>query len=272
MKSAITVSLVPEARGGPFVFWDDFPGACQTAKRLGFDAVELFAPGPDAVPVAELTSILAGEGLALAAIGTGAGWVKHKLSLTSADAAVRTRAIDFIRAMIDYGAACEAPAIIGSMQGRWGDGVERAVAIGWLGEAIERLSRHAGQSMLIYEPLNRYETNLFNRLADIADWLRTLSVSNVKVLADLFHMNIEEAVIADSIRDAGTMIGHVHWADSNRHAAGFGHTDFQAIYDALNDIAYDRYLSAEVLPLPDSDAAAKATIESISKLRSRSGV
>ena len=35
MKSAVTISLVPEARGGPFVFWDDLPAACRKAKELG---------------------------------------------------------------------------------------------------------------------------------------------------------------------------------------------------------------------------------------------
>ena len=34
MKSAVTVSLVPEARGGPFVFWDDLAaGVRQAAHR-----------------------------------------------------------------------------------------------------------------------------------------------------------------------------------------------------------------------------------------------
>jgi len=79
MKSAITVSLVPEARGGPFVFWDDLPAACRMAKELGFDAIELFSPAPDAVEVSELRTLLDDNGLSLAAVGTGAGWVKHKL-------------------------------------------------------------------------------------------------------------------------------------------------------------------------------------------------
>ena len=35
IRSAVTVSLVPEARGGPFVLWDDLPAACQTASELG---------------------------------------------------------------------------------------------------------------------------------------------------------------------------------------------------------------------------------------------
>ena len=39
MKSAVTISLVPEARGGPFVFWDDLAAGCRSAKALGFDDV-----------------------------------------------------------------------------------------------------------------------------------------------------------------------------------------------------------------------------------------
>ena len=46
MRSAITVSLVPEARGGPFVYWENLPEACVRAAALGFDAVEIFPRSP----------------------------------------------------------------------------------------------------------------------------------------------------------------------------------------------------------------------------------
>ena len=42
ISSAITLSLVPEARGGPFVFWDDLEAGCAKAAELGFDAIEIF--------------------------------------------------------------------------------------------------------------------------------------------------------------------------------------------------------------------------------------
>lgn len=265
-KSAVTVSLVPEARGGPFVFWDDLPAACKSAKAHGFDAIELFAPGPDAVPVRDLKSVLDGEGLALAAVGTGAGWVKHKLTLTSGEANSRAKAIDFIKGMIDYGAVFGAPAIIGSMQGRWGDGVDKNTALNWLDSALEILNDHA-PSTILYEPLNRYETNLLNTLDDTARFLECVNAPDVKVLADLFHMNIEEADLAGAIRGC-PRIGHVHFADSNRRAAGFGHSDFKPIIPALFEIGYDGYLSAEVLPLPDSEAAARQTIAAFRALTS----
>src|SRR5687767_9204533 len=63
IRSAITVSLVPEARGGPFVFWDDLPAACATAASLGFDAVEVFAPSGDALKPDELRQLLGDHGL-----------------------------------------------------------------------------------------------------------------------------------------------------------------------------------------------------------------
>src|SRR6516165_10092837 len=102
IRSAVTISLVPEARGGPFVFWDDLPSACRKAQELGFDAIEVFPPGPNALDPAQLRTLLDDHGLKLAAVGTGAGWVKHRLNLTLADASARARARDFIRAIIDF--------------------------------------------------------------------------------------------------------------------------------------------------------------------------
>lgn len=267
MRSAVTISLVPEARGGPFVFWDDLADGCRKAAALGFDAVEVFPPGPDAINPDELRTILDDNGLSLAAVGTGAGWVKHKLALTSADDAVRDRAVAFVQRIMDLAARFDAPAIIGSMQGRWEGAVTKPIALRYLGNALFKLDEHANDlgTTLLYEPINRYETNLINTLGDAVTLLAGLQTRNVKILADLYHMNIEEVNLADSIRGAGPHIGHVHFADSNRRAAGMGHTDFAPVISALKEVGYAGYLSAEILPLPDPDAAAGRTIDSFRK-------
>jgi sugar phosphate isomerase/epimerase len=261
MQPAVTISLVSQARGGPFVFWDDLAAACRAAAAIGFPAVEIFAPGPDAVPASDLRSLLAETGLQVAAVGTGAGWLLQRLSLTSPDAGVRRAAIDFIRAMIEFGAAYGAPAIIGSMQGRHGDGVTPVQARDWLGEALNELGEAAGrlQVPLLYEPLNRYETNLCNTVEQGVALLSSLSTRQVRLLADLFHMNIEEVDLATAIRAGGPHIGHVHFVDSNRRAAGYGHLDYRPIAAALQDIDYQGYLSAECLAWPNSAEAARQT-------------
>lgn len=268
MKSAVTVSLVPEARGGPFVFWDDLAGSIRQAAELGFDAIELFPPDADAVDPDHLRNLLDDNELSLAAVGTGAGWVRHKLSFTSPDESVREKAVAFAKRMMEFAAQLHAPIIIGSMQGRWGDSVTKQVALRYLGNALFKLDEHAAdlETTVLYEPINRYETNLINTLGEGVQLLTGIAARNVKLLADLFHMNLEEVNLAEAIRSAGPHIGHVHFADSNRSAAGKGHTDFAAIVAALRETGYEGYLSAEVFPLPDSTAAARQTIETFRRL------
>lgn len=268
MKSAVTISLVPETKGGPFVFWDGLADGFARAARLGFDAVEIFPTSAEDLDAREIKKLCAEHSLKVAAVGTGAGWVKHKLRLTDPDATVRRRAQAFVAAIVDFAGSFGAPAILGSMQGRWEGAVSREQALAWLAEALEQLGprAHAQGVPLLYEFLNRYETNLFNRVADSLELLKTLRTQNVKLLADLFHMNIEEADIAAALRLAGPKLGHVHFADSNRRAIGLGHTDMKPVMTALRDIGYDGYLSAEVFALPDSQAAAEQTIQSFKLL------
>ncbi|MEM1354566.1 MAG: sugar phosphate isomerase/epimerase family protein [Planctomycetota bacterium] len=266
MKSAITISLVEEARRGPFVYHDGLADGCARAAAAGFDAVEVFVPSSDPLP--ELAGLLEQHNLKLAAIGTGAGWVKHRLSLTDADDDQRAKAVAYVKGVIDLAAQYDAPAIIGSMQGRSGEGVSHEQAIEYLQDTLNALGPYAkdkGQP-LFYEPLNRYETNLFNTLAEGVEVLGSLSTDNIKLLADLFHMNIEEADLPRAIRDAGAHVGHVHFVDSNRRAAGLGHMDHAPIVAALKDIGYDGYLCAEAFPLPDADTCANTTIQIIKQL------
>ena len=268
MKAAVTISLIPQAKGGPFVFWDGLAAGCEKAAALGFHAVEIFAPSAAAIDRKALRHLLGEHGLKVAAFGTGAGWVIHKWHLSHAAAEVRQQAREFIRQIIDLAGEFEASAIIGSMQGRFENEVSRGQALEWLREALNDLGDHSGRrhQPLFFEPLNRFETNLLNRLDDTAAFLRTLNTNNVRILADLFHMNIEERSLPDALRAAGPLIGHVHFADSNRQAIGLGHTAAQPIVQALREIGYAGYLSAEILPLPDSETAARQTMNAFKTL------
>jgi sugar phosphate isomerase/epimerase len=268
IKTAITVSLVEEARGGPFVLWDGVEKGCETAAQLGYDAIELFAPSHEAVAPDTLKALLEKNNIALAAVGTGAGMVKHKLNLCDPDQSKRQAAKEFIRNMINYGAQFGAPAIIGSMQGRWGGEVSREQAFDWLRSALNELGPLAGEqgTFLIYEPLNRYETNMCNTVAQGVELMKSLDNTDVKLLADVFHMGIEEDAPADAMRSGKGYIGHVHFVDSNRKAAGMGHLDLKAVADALIETGYEHYVSAECFPTPDSATAAKNTIEAYRRL------
>ena len=268
MKSAITLAQVPEAKAGPFVFHQPLPEGFVQASELGFDAVELFLPGPDFISPDDVNALAAAHNLSIAAVGTGAGMVQHGLSLTDPDPEKRREALSFVISMIDFGGQVGAPAILGSMQGKWGGEISRDKSLTWLTEALQAADERAAHHGLtfIYEPLNRYETNQFNQLVPAAAYLDQHNLDHTVLLADLFHMNIEEPDLGEALRNAGPRVGHVHFADSNRQAVGFGHTEMTSVLAALEEIGYSGYLSAEIFPLPDADTAAHQTIKAFQQL------
>jgi sugar phosphate isomerase/epimerase len=120
---------------------------------------------------------------------------------------------------------------------------DRAVLL----EALGELGRHAAAegTWLLFEPLNRYEDHMVNTLDQAVELCQATGTGAVKVVADLFHMNIEEDDLAASIRRAAPYLGHVQLADSNRLQPGAGHLDWSAALAALAEVGYDGYLALE---------------------------
>ena len=124
-------------------------------------------------------------------------------------------------------------------------------------DALEELGEHADRegTLVLLEPLNRYEDHMLNRLEQAVDLCGALGKSSVKVMGDLFHMNIEEDDIAGSIRAAEGYLAHIHLADSNRAQPGTGHTDFAAAFGALRDTGFDGYMALECAVEGDAEKA-----------------
>ena len=83
---------------------------------------------------------------------------------------------------------------------------------------------------------------------------------------DTFHMNIEEKLIGQVIKEYSSYLAYLHFADSNRLSPGLGHINFSEIILALKEINYNGYIGVEALPLPDSYSAAKQALSYIGKL------
>jgi sugar phosphate isomerase/epimerase len=120
---------------------------------------------------------------------------------------------------------------------------DRAVLLDALGE----LGEHARQvgGVVLLEPLNRYEDYMVNTLADGASLIREIGLPTVRLMADTFHMNIEEADPADSLREHADVLGHVQVADSNRLEPGAGHYNWKRTLTALDEIRFGGWLIVE---------------------------
>ncbi|MDR3703926.1 MAG: sugar phosphate isomerase/epimerase, partial [Candidatus Sulfopaludibacter sp.] len=117
---------------------------------------------------------------------------------------------------------------------------------------------------LIVEPVNRYEVNFINNCTEGLEIVRRCGRPSVKLMPDVFHMNIEDASFRQSFEAAREFVTYIHVADSNRLAPGWGHMPFDEIFAVLSDIGYNGYLTAEILPLPDPLAAARQAIRFLS--------
>ncbi|MAG34949.1 MAG: hypothetical protein CL878_01660 [Dehalococcoidia bacterium] len=101
-----------------------------------------------------------------------------------------------------------------------------------------------GVSILL-EPLIRYESNFPKNLAEAASICDEVDSPGLKLMADFFHMNVEEADIGASLEAVARQVRHIHLADSNRQVPGRGHTDFVSGFRALRKIGYEGYGALE---------------------------
>lgn len=262
MKVSLTATP-SRKQSGPILFWGSVARAFSLAAQLGYDGVELHLRHPDEIDRGEVKNLTVEYSLGIPTLGTGMAAGEEGLTFADLNPDIRRRAVDRVKGQIDLAAHLGSAVTIGSLSGRLGGTPEqrptrREAALACLKECCHTAAL-AGVTIFL-EPLNRYECDYLNKLEEGLAVIRQIGMSNVKLLADTFHMNIEEVDIGASLRRAGPDLGHVHLCDSNRQAPGNGHLNFRDVLEALRDIEYQGYVSFEVLPLPNSRKAAQGAI------------
>jgi sugar phosphate isomerase/epimerase len=172
------------------------------------------------------------------------------------DAGARRRAVEVLRRQLDGIAALGGHGVI--TPAAWGMFTRRLPPFaepprtpeqdrGVLLEGLAELGAHAAAAgtLLLLEPLNRYEDHMVNTVAAAAELIAAAGSPGVRVLADTYHMNIEEDDVCAALRSVGDALGAVHLSDSNRHQPGTGHVPFEAIVATLRDIGFTGVVSVE---------------------------
>jgi sugar phosphate isomerase/epimerase len=168
---------------------------------------------------------------------------------------IRRQAGDYLRTCLDQAHSLGAKTLVlvptfRTEPDRTGRDAEFDRAAQTIGSAADGML--ADGLVIALEALNRYETHLLRTLDDADRLRRMIDSPNVQLMADVFHMNIEEDSIAASLRAHGEHIVHVHLADSQRREPGSGHLEFASVFKALADNAYTGTLAMEFLPATDA--------------------
>ncbi len=225
-------------------------------KLLGYDGVETAIKNPTSAVTKEIIdSILKDHNLPITAVGTGQAFVDEGLSLTSEDEKIRLSAIKRIIDHIKFASSIipKPFVIIGLIRGK--SNGNKVKALDLLKTSLDQISDIAIKEdvYLLLEPINRYETDLLNNTYETIDFISSLEKpQNIKILADLFHMNIEEPDIIQSLKllNETNLLGYVHIADSNRYAPGYGHLPIKQILLTLFESGYKGWVSGEMMPKP----------------------
>jgi sugar phosphate isomerase/epimerase len=113
-------------------------------------------------------------------------------------------------------------------------------------DALGELGRHAEREgvKVLLEPLNRYEDHMVNRLEQAVELAEATGLDGVGVVADSYHMNIEETEPSAALAAARRLV-HVQVSDSNRLEPGAGHFDWADFLGTLTRIGYSGELALE---------------------------
>ncbi|WP_052476330.1 sugar phosphate isomerase/epimerase family protein [Cohnella kolymensis] len=176
----------------------------------------------------------------------------NERDLVSSNKSIRQNAVNYIKECVDFAKSIGAPGIsvTPTANMKIKPETDLKTELKWAAEGIREAGLYAGEHgiRLCVEAWNRYETYLINRLEQSLSLVTEIDLPNVGCMGDSYHMNIEEADIAQAYRMVGDKLFYVHFADSNRAAPGRGHIDFKPIAQALVDIKYQGFISMEILP------------------------
>ena len=263
MSIRLSVAIAGEnAEPSAFVVWRGFADSFRKASELGFHGVELALKTASDISGKELERLLSKHGLEVSCISTGQVFAALGLYFTHPDADVRKRLYDVFFELIDLASEHGRLVNIGRARGFIAPGADVEGTKQIFAQALGPVREYAIKRgvKLIIEPVNRYEINFINSVDEGSELINSLGLSGVGLMPDVFHMNIEDDKIGGSLIRNKDNVAYIHMADSNRLAPGWGHLDFDDVFDAIAAINYDGWLSVEILPKPDPDSAAAQAV------------
>lgn len=245
-----------------FVVFRGFEKYIPIAASLGYDGVELALKSAFEINADKLDKWLNEAGISVSCISTGQVFADTGLMFTDADKNKREKLVSIFKEMIDMASTYGQLVNIGRVRGNLTENDNGESRIRFI-DMVQELCSYASTKgvTMILEPVNRYELNFINSVQEGVELIKKINLPNMKLMPDVFHMNIEDVLIGEELAKYIDYIAYIHLADSNRLAPGRGHTNFDDVFRYLKTVNYSGWLSVEILPKPEPFSAAKQAID-----------
>ena len=224
----------------------DFYDRFKIAKDIGYDAVEFWEPEKfDAKKLAE-ASVKANIPIV--------GMTIFDTRVSSVNLPWRALKDNFIKT-IEYGkeAGCKNYiALTGYVQSK-GDSQKMAIV-----ENLKRMGEIAEKEgvQVVVECLNSMTDHLgyyLDNAYEGFDIIRAVGSDNIKLLFDIYHMQLMQGNLTDSICQNVQDIGHIHSAGvPGRHEHMDTEVNYPALIKKIEAAGYDKYFGLEYFPTYDN--------------------
>lgn len=229
-------------------FSDNDVGVFQKVADLGYDLIEVCVEDPATLTAGALTEAAARTGLRVGVCGA----FGPDRDLSHEDLGQRQNAMSYLKGCVDLARAVGSPHVAGPMYSATGKArmlppAERQQQRDWAAESICEVADYAADwnVRLAIEPLNRFETDMINTVEQGLELCAAVGRTNVGLLLDTFHMNIEEKSLGEAVRSAAGQVFHVQVSENDRGTPGSGHVPWSEFFEALEDIGYDGQIVVE---------------------------
>ncbi|WP_030491604.1 sugar phosphate isomerase/epimerase family protein [Micromonospora chokoriensis] len=230
---------------------------------FGFDAVELPIEQPGDWDPVRTRDLLAAHGLVAAGV---CAVTPPGRDLVDAAPAVVESTVAYLMGCVAnaaaVGAGCVGGPVYASVGRTWRmSPAARAACYADFRRALAPVAERAGELgvSIGVEALNRYETSVVNTMEQTVELIDGLP-SNVGIMIDTYHMNIEEADPYAALALAGRHIKHVQVSGTNRGAPGADHFDWPRFFTVLRDTGYQGAICIESFTAENETIATAAAI------------
>lgn len=101
--------------------------------------------------------------------------------------------------------------------------------------------------------------NFLKSTSMAAEMTRLINCPKLKILYDVYHMQLNEGSICDTIRKFSDQFGHVHVADApGRHEPGTGEINYTKVFQCLQECGYTGLVGYELFPKDTMEQAVQS--------------
>jgi D-psicose/D-tagatose/L-ribulose 3-epimerase len=214
----------------------------EKTREMGFDILEICVEDPKTIDAKSILGRLEKNGLET----TICGAFGPDRDASSEDATIRDQAVSYINTCADIAQQLNSRVVAGPMYSAVGktrllSPSEKEQQWQWAIDSLRKAGDYAGERnvQLALEPLNRFETDFINTAEQGLELVDCIGNSNIGLLLDTFHMNVEEKDSGEAIRKAGARIFHFHACENDRGTPGTGQVNWNGVKEALRDACYE---------------------------------